>query len=191
VYVGYLCLCIGIALLAGNGACFIISRFFIGCAGAWFGTSVPLLINEIAYPSHRGVASALFMCGWYVGGSLAAFITFGMRDVGSDWAWRVPALLQLLLPLVALPGFFLIDESPRWLISAGRIEDASGVLTRVHAGGVRGSALVEYEMAQITEAITAEKELQHSHVGYAEMLKTPGNRKRLFISITIGEYALS
>ena len=53
------------------------SRFFVGCASATFASTVPLLINEIAYPTHRGIANALFMCGWYVGGTIAAFIVSG------------------------------------------------------------------------------------------------------------------
>lgn len=74
VYIGYGCLALGVALQsAANGSiAFILARFFIGCASAWVGISVPLLINEIAFPTHRGIANALYNCGWYVGGTLAA-----------------------------------------------------------------------------------------------------------------------
>jgi len=75
VYIGYGFLALGVGLCGVNNQTgFILSRFFVGCASACFASTVPLLINEIAYPTHRGIANALFMCGWYVGGTIAAFI---------------------------------------------------------------------------------------------------------------------
>lgn len=62
VFLGYAWLVLGICVIfSSNNISFVLSRFFIGCASAWFGNAVPLLINEIAYPSHRGIANALFM----------------------------------------------------------------------------------------------------------------------------------
>ncbi|KAE8312780.1 general substrate transporter [Aspergillus transmontanensis] len=190
VYAGYLFLGLGCALqtAAPNQTSFLLARLFVGVASALFGNSVPLLINEIAYPSHRGILNSLFMSGWYVGGTVSGWVIFASRDYPSSWSWRLPSLLQALLPLVAFPGFLLAPESPRWLISVGRPEEARTILTRYHAGGDTNSPLVNYEMLTITSAIEAEQEAQSS-ASYLEMLKTPGNRRRLFISITLGIFA--
>jgi MFS family permease len=66
VYVGYVFLALGAGLQTGatNRGAFAAARFFVGNAAACFSTSVPLLINEIAYPSHRGICGALYNCGW-------------------------------------------------------------------------------------------------------------------------------
>jgi MFS family permease len=126
VYVGYTFLFAGsLVVISANNIAFILSRFLVGCASAWFGNAVPLLINEISHPSYRGTVSALFMCGWYVGGTIAAFVTFGTRNVPSNWAWRIPSILQLLLPVLALPGLLMAPESPRWLVSTGRIDQVT------------------------------------------------------------------
>ena len=191
VYIGYAFLVLGVVLLAGPEGAFVASRFFVGCAAAWFGNAVPLLINEIAFPTHRGIANALFMCGWYVGGTVAGFTTFGTRNYVGDWAWRIPAVLQVLIPIIALPGFLLCSESPRWLVSMGRVDEARSILTTAHGGGDKDSPLVNYEMIEITETLRAEEEAESNSAGYAEMWKTPGNRRRLFISITLGKYGLS
>jgi|TARA_R110002003_G_scaffold357_6_gene19126 MFS family permease len=123
VYIGYVFLLAGsLVVISDNHVAFIISRFLVGCASAWFGNAVPLLINEISHPSYRGIVSALFMCGWYVGGTIAAFVTFGTRNVPNDWAWRIPSVLQLLLPILALPGLIMSPESPRWLVSVDRVD---------------------------------------------------------------------
>ncbi|KAL1656355.1 hypothetical protein SLS61_000818 [Didymella pomorum] len=188
VYIGYIFLFAGsLVVLSDNNVAFVLSRFLVGCASAWFGNAVPLLINEISHPVYRGILSALFMCGWYVGGTIAAFVTFGTRNIGSDWAWRIPTIMQLLLPLIALPGLLTTPESPRWLVSVDRSEQARTILTTYHAGGNHASALVEYEMIEITAAIRLESTLKDA--SYADLFKTTGNRRRLFISISLGIFS--
>lgn len=187
VYTGYTFFVLGVALqtAASTHVEFVISRLFLGCASAWWSNCTPLLINEIAYPPHRGIVSALFMCGWYVGGTLSAWIVFGTRDIGGDWAWKTPALLQILLPLLALPALLWAPQSPRWLISVNRNEEAENILTAAHAGGETDCPLVDFEMIEITTTINAEKE-SYAPASYASMLQTPGNRRRLLITIILG-----
>jgi MFS family permease len=190
VYIGYGFLALGVGLQAGaNGdPAFVLARFFLGCASAWFGISVPLLINEIAFPTHRGIVNALFNCGWYVGGTLAAWVTFATRDYTNSWGWRVPSLLQALIPCVALPGFLLVSESPRWLIFAGRTREAAQILAKYHAAGDESAPLIRYEVTEIENTLQLEKSA-HQSASYMDMVKTKGNRHRLFISITLGIFA--
>ena len=190
VYVGYCFLILGVCLqtAAQNEGTFVAARFFLGCASAWFGCSVPLLISETAFPTHRGIACSLFNCGWYVGSIVAAWVTFGTRTYTTSWAWRIPSLLQALLPAIALPGFLMCSESPRWLISQDRIEEARNILAKLHASGDTTAALVEYEMVEISTTLRAEKEA-HDSTGYIDMIKTKGNRRRLFISVSLGVFA--
>ena len=100
-------------------------------------------------------------------------------------AWRIPTILQVLIPILSLPGLIWAPESPRWLISNDRTEEARKLLGKWHAGGDRDSALINYEMMEITETLKAEKDA-HDSASYAEMFKTKGNRHRLFISVSLG-----
>ncbi|OLN85351.1 Lactose permease 31 [Colletotrichum chlorophyti] len=190
IYVGYLLLILGVVMqtAAQNEKTFTYSRLFVGFAASWLGNSAPLLINEIAHPKQRSIANALFMVGWYFGGTLCGFVVFACKDIASNWCWRIPVVLQIVLPFVALPGFLLSPESPRWLISVGRVEEATDVLAKHHAGGDRTDSLVTYQIVEIQATITAEKEASSS-ASYADMIKTPGNRHRLFISVSLGIFA--
>ncbi|RDW80286.1 hypothetical protein BP6252_04924 [Coleophoma cylindrospora] len=190
IYIGYVILVLGTILqtAAHNSITFILGRFFLGVAGAWYGSNVPLLISEIAYPTHRGIASSLYNCGWYIGSLIAAWATFGTRNFGDSWCWRIPSVLQALLPLVALPGLLLTPESPRWLVSVDRQEEALKILTACHAGHDADSmALVNFEIVEIESTIASEK-AAHESTSYMDMIKTKGNRRRLLISITLGVF---
>jgi len=169
---------------AKDSGMFIVARFFIGSATAWF-SAAAVLITEIAYPSHRAKVTALYNCQFYVGSLISAWVTFGVRNYSTSWAWRVPSLLQLAIPIMAAFGTFASPESPRWLVSKGKIQEARAVLTKYHAGGDSDSALVLFEMAEIEKTLALEREAKNS-ASYMDMFRTKGNRHRLFITVTLG-----
>jgi MFS family permease len=65
IWIGYGFLVLATAMQAASQhpTTFVIARLFLGCASAWFSIAVPLLITETAYPTQRGIATALFNCG--------------------------------------------------------------------------------------------------------------------------------
>ena len=121
------------------------------------------------------------------GSFLAAWATFGTRNYDNDWSWKIPSILQLLLPTLVLPGLFIMPESPRWLVSKERHEEARAVLVRYHAEGDESSPLVAFEYAEIAASIRMEVQNQ-KNTSYRQMLATPANRKRTFITIFLGVF---
>jgi MFS family permease len=187
IYIAYIFLATGIALQAAapNHGAYIAARALLGGASGWFTSGAPLLINEIAYPTHRAIAAACYQCGFYLGSIVAAWVTFATRNYGTSWDWRLPTLLQILLPVLSIPGFLMAPESPRWLASLDRMDEAVQILVKCHAGGDVDSLLVKFEAEEIENTIKAEKHA-HATTSYADMLKTKGNRWRLAISLSIG-----
>jgi len=186
LFVGLLFIILGAGIQTGakDDGMFIAARFFIGVASSWFVTAA-ILITEIAHPSHRAKVTALYNCQFYVGSLIAAWVTFGVRNLDSSWAWRAPSLLQLGIPILAFFGTIACPESPRWLISKGRNEEARAVLATHHAGGDASAALVIFEMTEIETSIALERQNKQNS-SYLDMFKTKGNRHRLFITITLG-----
>ena len=129
-----------------------------------------------------------YNCGWYLGAVIAAWATFGTRNYAGSWAWRVPSLLQVLLPVIGIPGLIMIPESPRWLVSVDRVDEARQNLANIHVGGDISHPLIEFEMAEIQQTLKAEKEAQQ-YSAWNDLWATPGNRHRLFISISLGIFA--
>ncbi|OJZ86493.1 hypothetical protein ASPFODRAFT_133595 [Aspergillus luchuensis CBS 106.47] len=190
LYIGLLFVTAGAILqgLSPNPTGWIVGRGLAGCAACFWSCNAPVLISEIAYPSHRATVSSFYQCGYYVGSTLAAWIIYGMLGNSSSWSWQIPSLLQLILPLCALPGLLLCPESPRWLLSQGRAEEAHAILTEWHAGGDRNSPLVFQQMHEIQAALKIETE-SVQHTSYLDMLKTKANRRRLVITLSIALFS--
>jgi MFS family permease len=123
-----------------------------------------------------------------VGSIIAAWVTFGVRNMDSSWAWRIPSILQLAIPFLALPGSFFTPESPRWLVSKGRVDEARAILVKHHGAGDATHPLVDFEMREIEQAVALEKEAV-SATSYLDAIRTPGNRHRLLITLTVPFFA--
>ena len=133
----------------------------------------------------RSTITSIFNSGWYVGSLLAAWATYGTREYTTNWAWRIPSVLQALIPVVFAAGFLMAPESPRWLASVGRNDEARQIFIDWHAGGDESSPLAKFEYEEVIKTLALEKEANAS-TSYIDMFKTKGNRLRSYITITLG-----
>lgn len=78
----------------------------------------------------------------------------------------------------------MLPESPRYLISKDRDDEAFDILVKYHAEGDRDSVLVRAEMAQIKTTIKLELEVAKQ--SWFDMLRTSGMRRRVFIASGMG-----
>ena len=102
----------------------------------------------------------------------------------SNWGWRIPSFLQAVPSVLQVSFILSLPESPRWLISKGRRDEAYAVLVKYHAEGDENSEFVKAEYTQIEE--TLEAELSIAHANRNEIFSTPGMRKRIIIASFLG-----
>lgn len=169
---------------AKNPASYIVSRIFMGLSFSC-NYSASIWIGEISYPTTRGIFSACYHAIYYFGSVLCAWVIFGTRVCSGDAAWRIPVGLQAAIPTILLPALIYAPESPRWLASVGRFEEAEAVLLKFHANYEEVYIpLVQLEMEEILAAMEIQKKNNIS--SWKSLVATPGNRKRLFISCFLG-----
>lgn len=53
------------------------------------------LIGELGYPKERPILTSLFNSSYFIGQIVAAAVGLGTVTIASNWAWRIPSLLQL------------------------------------------------------------------------------------------------
>ncbi|KZP22350.1 hypothetical protein FIBSPDRAFT_952964 [Athelia psychrophila] len=178
-----------------NVGVFIGARFLIGFGCTFASTASPLLISELAYPSHRAQATSMYNTVWYLGSIIAAWTTYGSFRIPSSWSWRIPSLLQGLPSVLQLCLIFLIPESPRWLVSKGREAQALKTLAHYHANGDNQDPLVQYEFAEIKAALALEPavanvtDIKGMWKDWASLFATAGNRRRMRIILALAVFS--
>lgn len=185
-----LVMCIGFAIMQGLAQsipAFIAARALLGFATSFIAQPSPVLITELAYPTHRGKITAMYNTFFYFGAVFAAWSTFGTFKLPDTWAWRIPSLLQGAIPVLQITGLIFMPESPRWLVAKGRKEQARKILADYHAGGDMDAPLVLFELNEIEAALELEAEL--SKTSWMELVRTPANRKRTLIAAIVGWFA--
>jgi len=180
----------GVAIQTGsqNFGMFIASRFLIGFGVAIASLACPILITELAFPTHRAGVTSLYNSSWYLGSIIAGWSTYGTFRIPSTWAWRIPSVLQALCPIIQLTFIWFIPESPRWLVDRGRDEEAIHVIRKHHCGGNGDDPLIEFEYQEIKEALRLEKEAKNSST-YLSLFKTKGNLKRMRVIIALAFFS--
>jgi hypothetical protein len=83
-----------------------------------------------------------------------------------------------------LTSLSFLPESPRWLITKDRSEEAREILTKYHAEGDTESEFVKAEMAQMHTTIHLE--LEASRRSWLDLTRTSGMRRRLLITSMLG-----
>jgi MFS family permease len=167
---------------------FIAARFFVGFGTSLSQNAAPLLLTEICHPQHRARVTAIYNTFYNVGSIAATWITFGTFSIKNEWSWRIPSLVQALPSLVQFCLIWLVPESPRWLISQDRNEEALEILAKYHANGNCNDPAVIFEYAEIRETIHREQ-IAGKTSRYVDFIKTKGNRYRLFLLVTAGFFS--
>lgn len=163
---------------------YIVARMVLGFGIPTCIVSGSSLIGELAYPKERPIMTSLFNVSYFVGQIVAAAICFGTNNIDSDWAWRIPSLLQICPSLLQITFVFFLPESPRWLITKDRAQEASDILTKYHGEAERGFEFVQAEFVQMQTTI--QLELEASKKSWTDLIKTSGMRRRVLITTMLG-----
>ncbi|XP_064643372.1 organic cation transporter protein-like [Lineus longissimus] len=104
---------------------FMVFRCVLGGSNlALYGSSFTL-ITEMVGPSKRVYAALLAAISFAVGGMLLTPLAFFYRN------WRHLTLATVAPSVLLIPYWWLIPESPRWLLSRGRNEEAEKILRQM------------------------------------------------------------
>jgi MFS family permease len=82
-------------------------------------------VIEFIGPKHRGLAGVLFAIPFAIGYLLLPIIAYFIRD------WRSLQLTLAAFSSLLILTWWQIPESPRWLLTQGRSEEAENVLRKI------------------------------------------------------------
>ncbi|QTF07814.1 sugar porter family MFS transporter [Brenneria izadpanahii] len=159
----------------------LLARFLLGYAVGGASVTAPAFISEIAPTERRGKLTGLNEVAIVIG-QLAAFAINAI--IGYVWGhlpdvWRYMLVVQAIPALGLLIGMWRSPESPRWLISKNRREEALDILKQIRP---TERAVKEFDDIVTLINIESEKKL-HSQGMLAIILKTPWIFKLLLVGI--------
>lgn len=166
-----------------NGyALFCTGRAIIGLGLASFLMTSLIVVQEIAHPRSRETVAASWNSYYILGLVIAAWVVFGCTGyMTSSWSWRIPYIIQVPMALYVLIAVQFVPETPRFLLSQGRDEEAFAFLVEYHGNGDREDPLVLFEFEEMKEAIEQEKVAKAEK--WSTIVKNPSNRHRLGLAV--------
>lgn len=166
--------------LAPNITVMVISRFALGVAVGGASVAVPGYLAEMSPANRRGKLVTINEL-MIVSGQLIAFI---VNAILGNMADVIPEVWRYMLVIAAIPavllffGMLKMPESPRWLVSKNRTDEALEVLRRV-----RSEEEAQIELNEIKESFAKENEKEKTT--FKNMLQLKWVRRILFLGIGI------
>ena len=120
------------ASLASSALLLGLARVLLGVAVGGSSQAIPVYIAELAPREHRGSLVTAFNVAIGVGIATAALVGYFLHGV---WSWRWMIGIAAVPAAILLVSMFFLPETPRWLASKDRIDDARASLRRVRPEG--------------------------------------------------------
>ena len=106
---------------------------------------VPIYQAETSPRVLRGMFASTIQVMITFGSLVATLIAYGTQHITSRRGWQIPIGLQLVMPAIITVLLPLLPESPRWLLSQGRRDDALKNLKKLRKGESETSLRLELE----------------------------------------------
>ncbi|EJC99405.1 sugar transporter [Fomitiporia mediterranea MF3/22] len=175
-----------IAGVNGRGISYIYAgRVIAGLGVGAISAVAPAYVSECSPKDVRGRITGLFQIMVAIGVMLSYFINFGISQhnpVGAK-VWQIPFGFQLVPGGIMCIGLLFVKESPRWLASRGRMQEALANLSYLRKLPADNEEVM-FEMAEIEASIEEEQEARRD-LGWKEAFLGKGNFVRFVIAFVI------
>lgn len=91
----------------------ILGRIIAGLGVGALSTIVPVYQSEISPPHNRGKLACIEFTGNISGYAASVWVDYFCSYIQTDYAWRIPLLMQCVMGALLAVGSLIICESPR------------------------------------------------------------------------------
>ncbi|EXJ54382.1 hypothetical protein A1O7_09721 [Cladophialophora yegresii CBS 114405] len=164
----------------------IAGRIVLGVGSVMLGPSAQSYTVEISHPAYRGVMMGLYNGCYFIGAIVSTWLEYGIvNDTKGELNWRLPMAVQAAPCIIVLAFIFFCPESPRWLMSRGREEEAHAILTKYHGEGDPNHEIVQLEMDEMRDRVNTSGSDKRWY-DYRELFNSRGARHRMFLVLCVG-----
>ena len=115
---------------------FLVCRFITGAGIGGEYTAINSTIQELIPARYRGWTDLVINGSFWVGAAIGALGSIVLLDpavLGGDLGWRAAFLIGAVLGVVVFLMRMWIPESPRWLMTHGRIAEAEAIVAGIES----------------------------------------------------------
>lgn len=180
--------CIGVALVSMTGSSIqagvrhlgglIVGRIFVGIGIGMATNFVLVYQSEVSPRRLRAMILGSYLVIYAIGGFIGTCINQGTHTLLTPWSYRIPLLTQLICPAIFLCGVFFMPDSPRFLVSRGRVQEAYDAHRRLHGTSAAAEATREQEMKEIIAFVEFERQHQRNTT-YLDCFRGTDRRRTL------------
>ena len=115
---------------------FVICRFITGAGIGGEYTAINSTIQELIPARYRGWTDLVINGSFWIGAAIGAIGSIVLLDpavLGGDLGWRAAFMIGAVLGVVVFLMRMWIPESPRWLMTHGRIAEAEAIVAAIES----------------------------------------------------------
>jgi len=155
-----------------------VGRLFIGIANGFLMTFSQLYLQEVSPARYRGMALAFFQIWCSVGSLIGVIGDNFTAPLPGRKCYLIPLGIIYIVPAIVGAGMFFIPESPRWLVSQNKIEEARKALYWLRPD----HSLVEQELKEMEIAVETER-MTTNGTAMSDMFRNPIDRRRTLLAV--------
>lgn len=110
----------------------ILSRILVGLAVGIVNFVVPLYLSEVSPKQLRGTLVSLYQ--WAITAGILFSYVINAAFAQAVYSWRWMLFAGIFPGLVLLIGMMFLNDTPRWLVSKNRDEEAKKVFSKIEPG---------------------------------------------------------
>ncbi|KAF6757384.1 general substrate transporter [Ephemerocybe angulata] len=173
---------------ARNKGMFLAGRWLTGVGSGCAGASAKSYLAEMAPAHQRGAYMGFLNSFYYVGQMTATGMMVATNKWQNELSWRLPLYIQAVPAGINVIFIYLCPESPRWLYSEGRTDEARQILANLHSRNRDvNSPLVGLEMEEIEEKIQVDG-ADKRWWDFRPLFRTRSDRYSAYMVILIGSF---
>lgn len=149
---------------------FCVMRFITAMATGGTMVTSFVITMEIIGKKHRELMSVLYQIPFNLGHFTLAIFGYFIRD------WRTLQFALSIPSIILISYYWLVPESPRWLFTVGRLDDASNILTKAAKMNKLPTDKIKLEL----EAAAKLRGIAHHKGNALDLVRTPNMRAKTF-----------
>ncbi|RYP48306.1 hypothetical protein DL768_005791 [Monosporascus sp. mg162] len=173
-----------VELFSSDWKVWIVAKLLMGAAMGSMQGNTQTYVSEITPVEARGFTLSLFQFWIILGQLLASCVMEGTTRITGPWSWKTAVITQFAPAAFCLVIFIpFVPESPYFLVSKGRIDEARASITRLRKG--EPNIDIDQQVRIVQDTLAHERQERAQASSYLECFQGTNLRRTLLACLPV------